>query len=344
MSFKVTLQPSGHSYQVAPNSTVLDAGLNAGCNMPYSCRAGNCKTCRGKIVAGEVDYGGAHGSYLTEAQKAQGYALLCKAKPLSDLVIEVEELVLAQIKPHFMPCRVKRIRKLTATAAVMELRLPMNENLMFAAGQYVDFQLGGGKTRSYSIANEPSSEGVIDLELHIKHSVGGLFTDQVFGTMKEGQLLRLNAPLGTFYLREESSKPIIFIANGTGFAPIKSMVSYAIRKGIKRPMTLYWGARQLVDLYMHDLALSWAADGVLTYVPVLSRPGPGDNWCGRTGYVQQAVMDDYADLSPYQVYGCGSPAMVEGARENFVARHGLPESEFFADSFVTEFDNVQAAA
>ncbi len=344
MTFKITLQPSGHSYDVAPNSTVLDAGLNAGFNMPYSCRAGNCKTCRGKIVTGSVDYGGAHGSYLTDEQKALGYALLCKAKPLSDLVVEVEELVLAQIKPRLMPCRVKRLTKPAANVAVMQLRLPMNENLMFAAGQYVDFQLADGKTRSYSIANEPSAEGVIDLELHLKHSVGGLFTDPVFTSMKEGQLLRLNAPLGTFYLREESAKPIIFIANGTGFAPIKSMVNYAVRKGLKRPMTLYWGARQLADLYMHDVALGWAEGGLLRYVPVLSRPDAAAGWTGRTGYVQHAVMDDFPDLSGYQVYACGSPAMVEGARESFVARGGLPENEFFADAFVSEFDTAQSAA
>jgi CDP-4-dehydro-6-deoxyglucose reductase, E3 len=335
MAFKVTLQPSGHAYEVAPGATVLNAGLAAGWNIPYSCRAGTCRTCRGRILRGSVDHGAAHPAYLTEEQKAKGFALLCKAKPLSDLEIQVQELALQSIKPKVIPCRVKRIRKPAPDVALIDLRLPMNENLMFAAGQFVEFLLPQGKTRSYSIANAPSAEGVIDLELHIRHTPGGLFTDRVFGQLAEGELLRLRAPLGTFYLREESAKPIVLLASGTGFAPIKSMVLYAIRRRLARPITLYWGCRARRDLYMDELARGWEADlPGFKYVPVLS----DEPWDGRQGFVHRAVMEDFPDLSRHQVYACGAPPMVDAARRDLTAQCGLPEDEFFADSFLTEAD------
>ena len=274
MSFKVTLRPSGHAYEVAAGTTVLDAGLAAGLNMPYSCRAGNCRTCRGKVIDGRVDHAGSHGAYLTQEQKQMGHALLCKAKPLSDLEVEVEELVLAQVKPKLMPCRVKGIQRPVPDVAILHLRLPMNENLMFAPGQFVDVLLADGKTRSYSIASAPSAEGVIDIELHIRHTPGGLFTDRVFSTLRQGEMLRLNAPLGTFYLREESAKPLVLIATGTGIAPILAMLKYAARKKINRTMHLYWGGRRPADLYFQDAVRSFEAQLPLTYIPVLSRPQP----------------------------------------------------------------------
>ncbi|MES2510699.1 MAG: CDP-6-deoxy-delta-3,4-glucoseen reductase [Pseudomonadota bacterium] len=344
MVFKVVLRPSGHAFDVPAGASVLDAGLANGLNMPYSCRAGNCKTCRGKIVRGTVDYGNAHASYLTQEQKQNGFALLCKAKPLSDLEVEVEELVLAQVRPRLMPARVKRIRKPAPDVAILDLRLPMNENLMFAPGQFVDVQLPGGITRSYSIASAPSAEGVIDIELHIRHMPGGLFTDKVFSSLKEGELLRLNAPLGTFYLREESVKPLVLIATGTGIAPILSMLRYAVRKKISRPMRLYWGGRRPSDLYLDEDIRSLASQLDASYVPVLSQPQAGDGWTGLTGYVQHAVMKDVPDLSGYQVYACGSPAMVEAAADAFVSGAGLPEEEFFGDAFLSAADMAATEA
>lgn len=338
MGFQVVLRPSGHSYDVPAGTTVLDAGLASGLNMPYSCRAGNCKTCRGKIVQGTVDYGNAHGSYLTEEQKQKGFALLCKAKPLSDIEVEVEELVLARVKPRLMPARVKRIRKPAPDVAILDLRLPMNENLMFAPGQFIDVQLAGGKTRSYSIASAPSAEGVIDIELHIRHMPGGLFTDKVFFSLREGELIRLNAPLGTFYLREESAKPLVLIATGTGIAPILSMLRYAVRRKIGRPIRLYWGGRRPADLYMDEEVRSLAIQLDFAYVPVLSQPQPEDGWTGFTGYVQHAVMRDVPDLSGHQVYACGSPRMVEAASNDFVSAAGLPQEEFFSDAFLSAAD------
>ena len=284
MGFRVTLKPSGHTYEVPEGTSILHAGLSAGFSMPYSCKAGTCRTCRGKVVEGRVDFGLVHPSYLTDEHKAQGLALLCSAHPLSDLVIEVKELEgLDGIRPKIVPCRVMKLNKPAPDVAVISLRLPMNENMRYLAGQYVEFLLKDGKRRAYSIASAPSAEGVIDLELHVRHTPGGVFTDHVFGAMKERELLRFEGPLGTFYLREDSDKPIVFLASGTGFAPIKSICEYAFHKGIRRPMTLYWGGRTKRDLYMLDLPMQWAAEHPgFEFVPVLSDATPDCAWTGRT--------------------------------------------------------------
>jgi CDP-4-dehydro-6-deoxyglucose reductase len=345
MGFKVTLQPSGHTFEVPDGTTVLNAGLDAGFAMPYSCRAATCRTCRARVAEGKVDYGRAHAAYLSDEEKAKGYALMCAAKPLSDLVVEVHELTLDMIRPRIVPCRIKQIRKPAPDVAILNLRTPMNDNMMFAAGQYVDFILKDRKRRSYSIANPPLAEGVMNIELHVRHTPGGLFTDHVFSTMKENDLLRFEGPLGTFYLREESTKPIVFVASGTGFAPIKAMIEHAIRKKIARPMTLYWGCRSLVDLYMQAVPQAWQAEVAdFRYVPVLSEARPQDRWTGRTGFVHRAVMEDFPDLSGCQVYACGAPVMVDAARRDFIEQCRLPEEEFFADSFLTEAELAAAAA
>jgi CDP-4-dehydro-6-deoxyglucose reductase len=347
VGFRVTLQPSGHTYEVPEGRTILHTGLDAGFSMPYSCKTGVCKTCRGTIVEGEVDYGMVHPTYLSDEDKAQGYALLCMAKPLSDVVIRVRELEgLAGITVRTVPCRVMKIEKPAPDVAVLHLRLPMNENMRFVAGQYVEILLKDGVRRAYSIANRPLVTGVIDVELHVRHTPGGLFTDRVFSTLKERELLRFEGPLGTFFLREESARPIVFLASGTGFAPIKAMLEHAFERGLHRtrPMTLYWGCRAKRDLYMLDLPGRWAAEHEnFTFVPVLSEPAPEDAWTGRTGFVHRVVMADFPDLSAHQVYACGAPVMVEAAKAEFTARCGLPAEEFFADSFLTEADRAKAA-
>jgi len=343
MPFNVTLTPSGHSFEVPDGQCVLNAGLAAGWNMPYSCRTGVCRTCRGRIVEGRVDFGNVHPTYLPEEHRAVGLALLCQAKPLSDLVIELKELSLHGVKPTIVPCRVKRIDRPAPDVAIIDLKLPMNENMLFAAGQYVDFLLADGKRRSYSIATPPAPEGVTDIQLHIRHTPGGLFTDRVFGALKEREILRFEGPLGTFFLREESEKPIVFLASGTGFGPIKSIIEYSFRCGITRPMTLYWGCRARRDLYMMDLPQRWAAEHAhFKFVPVLSDALAEDAWTGRAGFVHRAVMEDLPDLSGHQAYACGAPVMVDAARADFTERCQLPPDEFFADSFLTEADRLAA--
>lgn len=342
MTFRITLDPSGRSYPAAQEQTLLDAGLGAGIALPYNCRAGTCQTCMGRVMEGKVDFGNAHPFYLTEEQKAAGCALLCKAKPLSDLVIQIEEVNVQHVKPRRVPCRVKRITNSAPGIAIVELRLPLNEHLRFAPGQFIDVLLPDGMRRSYSIANAPHAEGVINLELHIRHIPGGLFTDRLFTTSMEGELMEFIGPFGSFHLREDSDKPIIFVASGTGLAPIKAIVQYAQQRNIIRPMKLYWGCRERGDLYLDETVRGWKeALPNFDYIPVLSDALPEDRWHGRTGFVHQAVMDDIADLANFQVYACGAPAMVDAARRDFVRSRGLPEREFFADSFVTAAELAQ---
>lgn len=346
MTFQVTLQPSGHQFQVEPDEKILEAGIKAGLSIPYSCRSGVCRSCRGTVREGEVDFGDVHPTYLPDSDKAKGLALLCSARAKSDLVVEIAELEgLAGIKPGIVPCRVVKIERLSADVAVLDLRLPMNENMRFMAGQYVDFLLKDGKRRSYSIACKPSAEGVSHIELHIRHVPGGHFTDRLFaGEVKEREVMRFEGPLGSFYLREDSNKPIIFLASGTGFAPIKAMIEHAIARGSQRPMQLYWGCRKPADLYMAALPEQWAREVPgFSYVPVLSEVSAQDGWQGRTGLVHQAVMADHPDLSGHEVYACGVPVMVDAAQRDFLAQCGLPEDAFFADSFLDESSKAAAS-
>lgn len=346
MAYRVELKPSGHSFQVEPGEPILRSGLNAGHSMPYSCQTGVCRTCRGRIVEGQVDYGMVHPTYLTDSDKAQGYALLCQASPLSDLVIEVKEVGgLENIRPQIVPCRVVKIQRPAPDVAVLTLKLPMNENMLFVAGQYVDLLLSDGKRRSYSIASAPSPDGVTMIELHIRHMPGGLFTDHVFAKMKERELLRFEGPLGTFHLRPASGKPAVMVASGTGFAPIKAICEEVFRRGVspEQPITLYWGCRRRIDLYELDLPTRWAAEHPgFRFVPVLSEPTAECGWSGRTGLVHQAVMADFPDMSGVEVYACGAPVMVDAARRDFTQACGLPLEAFFADSFLSEADRAGA--
>src|SRR6185436_1936079 len=260
MSHTVTLKPSGHCFEVKEGQNILQAGLDAGFMMPYSCRTGVCRTCRGTLREGRVDFGSVHPTYLPDSDKAKGFALLCQARPLSDLVVEVRELEgMAGIRPRMIPCRIEKLDKPAPDVAVMGLRLPMNENFRFLAGQYIDVLLKDQKRRSYSLAVPPKPEGVTYLELHLRHTPGGLFTDHVFSKAKLRDILRFEGPLGTFYLREDSDKPVVMVASGTGFAPIRAMIGFALEKNIlgKRSMTLYWGCRTKRDLYQLEVAESW---------------------------------------------------------------------------------------
>jgi CDP-4-dehydro-6-deoxyglucose reductase len=338
MPYQVTVQPSGHQFTVQDDETVLEAALREGFSLPYGCRNGACGACKGKVLAGQLDYGVHSANALKDEEKTQGRALFCRAKPLSDLTIEAKEIGAARdIVVKTLPCRVEKLEKRADDVMVMKIKLPANERLQFLAGQYIDFQLKDGRSRSYSLANPPHDDAL--LELHIRHVPGGLFSGHVFSTMKERDILRLKGPLGSFFIREDSDKPMIFIAGGTGFAPAKAMLEHAFAAHLDREMVLYWGARSLKDLYMVELPLQWLAEHPnFSFIPVLSTPQPEDQWAGRTGLVHEAVLADFADLSDYQVYACGAPAMVDSARASFVRSRKLPEDEFFADSFVYAAD------
>jgi CDP-4-dehydro-6-deoxyglucose reductase len=330
---KVKVQPSGHEFDVEEGESVLTAALRQHLVLPYGCRNGACASCKGRIVEGRVDYGVHQRKALTDEEKAQGKALFCQAKPLTDLVIEARTIGAARDIPiRMLPCRVQKMERLADDVMALYLRLPANERLQFLAGQYIEFLLKDGARRSFSMGNAPHDDELI--QLHVRHVAGGQFTDHVFGKMKERDILRLEGPLGTFFLREDSAKPIVFVASGTGFAPIKSIIEHALHKGVTRPMVLYWGGRRPKDLYMDALARQWP----VKYIPVVSDALPQDNWTGRTGFVHRAVMQDFPDLSGHQVYACGVPVMVDAARRDFTQQCRLPEEEFFADSFTTQAD------
>jgi len=330
---KVKVQPSGHEFDVEEGESVLTAALRQHLVLPYGCRNGACASCKGRIVEGRVDYGVHQKKALTDEEKTQGKALFCQAKPLTDLVIEARTIGAARDIPiRILPCRVQKMERLADDVMALYLRLPANERLQFLAGQYIEFLLKDGARRSFSMGNAPHDDELI--QLHVRRVAGGQFTDHVFGKMKERDILRLEGPLGTFFLREDSAKPIVLVASGTGFAPIKSIIENALHKGVTRPMVLYWGGRRPKDLYMDALARQWP----LKYVPVVSDALPEDNWTGRTGFVHRAVMQDFPDLSAHQVYACGVPVMVDAARRDFIQQCKLPEEEFFADSFATQAD------
>jgi len=335
---KVTVQPSGQQFDVEFGESVLAAALRQGVMLPYGCKNGACGSCKGKIVSGSVDYGHYHARVLTEEERAHGKALFCQARPLGELVIECRTIGAAKdLAVRLLPCRVQKLDKVADDVVIVQLKLPANERLQFLAGQYIDFLLKGGERRSFSMANPPHADELI--ELHIRHVPGGSFTDHVFGKMKERDILRLEGPLGSFFLREDSAKPIVLVASGTGFAPIKSIIESAFHRKVERPMVLYWGGRRPKDLYLSALAQKWALEHrQFRYVPVASEARPEDGWSGRSGFVHRAVMQDLPDLSGHQVYACGVPAMIDAARKDFITQCQLPEDEFYADSFTTAAD------
>lgn len=341
MPHRITVQPSGHQFEVEPGNTLLRAALDAGIHLPYGCRNGACGACKGRVASGQVDRGLYTEGALSEADLAKGYALFCCARPLSDLVIESREVDrMRDIPVKTLPCRVQKLTRLAPDVMRLDLKLPASERLQFLAGQYVDILLKGGRRRSFSMANPPHADEC--LELHVRHVPGGHFTSHVFGAMKERDILRLEGPHGDFHLREGGARPIILLAGGTGFAPVKAIVEQAFHQEMGRPMTLYWGARDRAGLYLHALAESWAARHAgFRYIPVLSEPKPDDGWAGRSGLVHRAVMDDFPDLSGHQVYACGAPAMIEAARRDLVGQCGLKDGDFFADvfTFAAESEN-----
>jgi CDP-4-dehydro-6-deoxyglucose reductase len=343
MSLTVTLQPSGRTFTVERDERMLAAAIRQGIGLPYGCKDGACGSCKSRLLEGRVIHGAHQSKALSADEEAGGLILTCCATPQTDCIVEARAVVGAGEFPVLkLPCRVLGLERPAQDVAIVRLQLPANQNLQYRAGQYVEFILRDGSRRSYSMANAPHLVGSPPaIELHIRHMPGGKFTDHVFGAMKEKEILRMEGPFGSFFLREDSDKPIVLLASGTGFAPIKALIEHMQHKGITRPAVLYWGCRSKADLYLHDWAVQAAAQmPTLRYVPVLSEPRAEDAWDGRTGFVHQAVMQDLPDLSGHQVYACGAPVMVDAAQRDFSARCGLPPEEFYADSFITEADKA----
>ncbi|TXT37443.1 MAG: CDP-4-dehydro-6-deoxyglucose reductase [Comamonadaceae bacterium] len=337
-SFQVTIEPSGRTFTVNPTETLLAAGVAQGINLPYGCKDGACGSCKCKKVSGKVTHGAHQNKALTEQEEALGWVLTCCAHASSDVVLESRQVTAEGAFPiKKMPVRVQQLEKLSPDVMRLVLQMPASEAFHYHAGQYIEFLLPGGVRRSYSMANAPHLIGQ-GLELHIRHMPGGQFTDHVFGAMKERDILRIEGPYGSFYLREGEARPMVLLASGTGFAPIKGLIEHMQCAGITRPASLYWGGRRPHDLYLADWIKAKLAEMPnLRYVPVVSDATPEDGWIGRTGFVHQAVLADFTDLSGHQVYACGAPIVVESAQRDFV-KAGLPVDEFYADAFTSEAD------
>ncbi|RYG14890.1 MAG: CDP-6-deoxy-delta-3,4-glucoseen reductase [Burkholderiales bacterium] len=342
MTFNITVQPSGRAFTANPDEAILAAGIRQGIGLPYGCKDGACGSCKCRKLEGEVTHGPHQSKALSAEEEAGGYVLTCCAIAQTDVVLESRQVTDESAFPiKKMPSRVTLLEKKSHDVMLVRLQLPANDTMRYHAGQYVEFILRDGARRAYSMANAPhNGPGV---ELHIRYMAGGKFTEHVFNTMKEKEILRVEGPYGSFFLREDSDKPLVLLASGTGFAPIKALIEYMQFKGITRPATLYWGGRRPADLYMNDWVMEQVAQMPgLTYVPVISDALPEDNWTGRKGFVHKAVLEDFADLSGHQVYACGAPIVVDSAREEYTASGGLPADEFYADSFTTEADKARA--
>jgi len=332
--YQVRIEPQARILRVPATQTLLDAALAAGLNLPHSCKSGHCGSCRARLLRGETVYTGAAPLGITQEEARAGHILLCQAYARSDLTVEARFIAaVADVEIKTLPCRIAQLRPLSADVIQVLLRLPAVERLRFHAGQYLDVLLEGGRRRSFSIASPPHDSEL--LELHVRRVAGGGFTDQLFGaaaTLRAGSLLRIEGPLGQFSYRDGSG-PVLMIAGGTGFAPLKSMLRHVLENGLARPLHLYWGARHAPDLYEERQVLEWAGRfPQLRFSAVLSQAGAGEAAHTRVGWVHEAVLEDHANLSAFEVYAAGPPAMIEAIRSTF-PQHGLAPARLYFDSF-----------
>jgi CDP-4-dehydro-6-deoxyglucose reductase len=330
--YKVIISGSGTEFTVKQGESVLAGALRQGVMLPYSCKNGTCGSCKGRIEHGEVHYPFNPPLALERPDIAEGYTLLCQAEPLENLIIEAREIeAVKDIPVRMMPVRVIEKSLLAENVMRLRLRLPRGQRLQFLAGQYIDILLPGGKRRAFSIASAPGEEDVI--ELHVRHVEGGDFTGWVFDDLKIRDILRIEGPLGTFFIRnDQPDRPMIMMGGGTGFAPLKSMIEDLLAHGDRRPIHLFWGARTTTELYLKDLPESWAAEHnhIRFSAAVSEEQQSGEELV--SGLVHEAVVAAYPDLSGHDVYMSGPPAMIDAARPAFLAC-GLPERRLFYDSF-----------
>lgn len=330
MSHVVTLQASGKRFRVEAGETVLEAARRAGLALPYSCLAGVCGSCKATLIEGECVYPRNPPSALNASEQMRHQVLLCQAVPVGNLVIAAREVAsVADIPRRLLTLRLVDKALLSDDVARLSLLTARGERMRRLPGQYLDVLLDDGRRRAFSIANAPHDDDTI--ELHVRRVAGGGFTTAVFDRLKPGALLRVEGPLGTFVPREDSERPMLLMAGGTGFAPIKALVEHFLHLGARRPMTLYWGARGAADLYLRGLPERWARDVPgFRFVPVLSDDGSAD--AARRGLVHEALLDDHPDLAGFDLYMSGPPTMIDAGRRAF-ADAGLPEDHLYYDSF-----------
>ncbi len=332
-SYRVRFEPQGRIVQVSAAEAVLGAALAAGLNLPHSCKSGHCSSCRARLVSGAVHYPEGRPPGLMAEEETAGFALLCGARATSDLVVEARVIRhVTDVEVKTLPCRIETRVLLAPDVLRLTLRLPLVETFEFQAGQYLDVLLEGGGRRSFSIASPPHDSA--RLELHIRHARGGGFTSGLFAQECAGALLRIEGPIGQF-VYADAETPVIFIAGGTGFAPVKAMLRAALERGAARDIWFYWGARTPTDLYEEQLVRGWEARyprfhfaGVLSETP--TQAPEADRYAH--GWVHETVLARHPDLSGHEVYAAGPPAMIEAIRAQFPAR-GLAADRLHFDSF-----------
>lgn len=338
MPFTVSIDKSDTTFTVQENETLLEAALRAGVELPYGCRNGSCGTCKTRVLSGSVRYPfDLTPPALSPQEVEAGAVLVCSAYAQEDITLAAGSEADSELPaPRIMPARVEYVEHVSPDVMRLLLKLPDTVRMPFRAGQYINILQGDGGRRAFSIANAPHDDEFI--ELHIRYVPGGEFTAHVFADMKEKEILRIEGPLGSFYLQETSQRPALLVGGGTGFAPLKGMIEHALYVGLDKPLHLYWGGRTEADIYMHKLAQQWAwAHPQVTFTPVLEDPLPESGWEGRTGLVTHAVVEDYSDLRDHEVYASGPPAMVEAAAKLYIS-HGLPPQHMHSDAFTFAHD------
>lgn len=335
MNYEVRIDGTDVAFEAQAGQTVLDAAAKHGIELPYSCRKGVCGNCRGRVVTGRLVPGTSGGSHETGVNGPDEH-LFCRAQPASDLLIVPRNW--QRIDPGARKtyrATVFRNQRVADDVSILHLRFATGVRARFAAGQYLQVILPDGQRRSFSMANAPhENDGV---QLHIRHMPGGGFTSGILPGLVKGDVLQVELPHGDFYLREDSDRPLLFIAGGTGFAPVKSIIDHIIKRNIDRPVTLFWGAREPTGLYAPEVVQKWLKQRPsLRYEPVISDPVDAGVWTGRRGLVHQAVLDCFDSVEHFDVYACGAPAMVQAVRTALEDQRGLPQTQFFSDSFVVE--------
>lgn len=326
---RITFRPDHKSVTARFGETLLDAGLRQDINLPYECRNGGCGVCKCTVLQGQVDPGLYQPSALSAEELSQGKVLLCSASAINDVEIEYAASTVEKAFREYA-ARVVKLERLTYDVMRILLKLPDDQQIGFKAGQYINIILDDGERRAFSFANPPHEPEFVELQIRLVE--GGRFTTHVFEKMKEGDEIRFEGPLGDFALRE-SERPIVFVAGATGFAPVKSMVEDAFKRGLTRPIFLYWGVKQLRDLYLPELPKRWASEHAnFHFIPVLSEPAQEDDWHGRTGLVHEAILADFPELKGHEIYACGSVKMVESIFP-FLKKQGAEDGACFSDAF-----------
>jgi NAD(P)H-flavin reductase/ferredoxin len=326
MTYEISVEDADVTFSCNEGETILAAAERAGYTMPYSCRKGVCSSCQGWLNDGLVR------QRSREMKGPIGNVLFCTATPKSDLTIRPRRIQRYDpLARKSITARVFRLSRPTDDVAVLQLRFPASIRAKFKAGQYLRVRMPDGDERSFSMANAPQeSDGV---QLHIRHVPGGVFSEKVLASLQLNDRLEIEVPFGDFHIREEDQARYVFLATGTGFAPLRSMIDDMIRRRLSRKVRFYWGGHSEADLYLADVCKKWAERHPwFSFVPVLSAPDA--NWTGRSGLVHAAVLADIPDLSGWDVYACGNPMMIQAARDEFRSRGNLPEDRFFADAFV----------